>query len=604
MRISDYISTVDRIRPDENLRDRICSIPAKAFTEPAQPSRYKRKPSLHLYWLIPAVAILVVLFGGAVIARILMPAGFDSFSGTNSTSNSSGTGMVTQLQTPLVNAFSIKVFAADGTMAPMTEEAVSLTAYQNDTLPGIPFTMDSSVYTDSVISIEADKGTIFYASASDKDFVTYSAGTICTIKAGDTFYWSPDIKYNGKTNISITEKRADVFCSFIRMELAADASNEFSAKIKTVLSAPIENGGTLSVSGKIKDGVYLNASIDPVSAGYYFNPESVGKKYVTHTRSWNDGSFIDAFSEELEGAVLETKEEYDAVLRFEELQSTETIESPIKFWANIGEGGRPAYYNYRYDNGVDIYIEGNFSGQASYSTRTERTAESANGVPMYSFPNVDDCTDQQKASLQQDLSFATRSEALNVIMQKLDKLGIRVSPDYTCKAISSDLFPDKADCYYFTFRLELSGLPLYRVDWYSEMLDKEYTLFDGPALSDIYVKYSEDGIIRFDIYNICQAENSPGCEVSECSIPDILSACDKFSELNGSYTVTDVKLAYMRTSSTFSETDYVATLEPCWAFKVIDNDTGEEMETSEYHVHQNGDTYTTRWFYMPNSMVE
>jgi hypothetical protein len=555
-----------------------------------------------MYWLIPAVAILVVLFGGAVIARVLMPAGSGNIPSLNSTSNTSGSGIVTQLQTPLVNAFSICVYAADGTMAPMTEEAVSLISYQNDTLPGIPFTMDSSIYTDSVISIEADKGTIFYASASDKDFVTYSVGTICTIKAGDTFYWSPDSTCSGTTNITITEKRADVFCSLIRMVLTADAANEFSAKIRTVLSAPIENGGTLSVSGKIQDGVYLNASIDPVSAGYYFNPDSSGKKYVTHTRSWNDGSFIDAFSEELKGAMVNTVEGYDAVLHFEELYSTDQADSPITLWANIGEGARPAFYKYIYDNGVEICIKGNFSGQASYSTNTERTAESANGIPMYSFPGLDNCTDQQKASLGQELPFATRAEALNVIMQKLDKLGISVSSDYTCDAISSDQFPDKADCYYFSFRQELNELPLYRVGWYNEMEGNEYVLYDGPALSDVYVKYSEDGIIRFDIYNIPQAENSAGCEISECSIPDILSACDKFTELNGSYTVTDVKLAYMRTASTFSENDYVATLEPCWAFKIIDNKTGEELETSEYHVHQNGGTYTTRWFYMPNSM--
>jgi len=592
MKISEYTSTVEKIRPDENLRDRICSIQNEASIEPTLLSQYKKKPSPHMYWVIPAAALLVVLFGGAVIARVLMPAETGNIPGSTSPANSSVTGSESIIQAPVVHAFSISVYAADGTMAPVTEEAVSLVSYQNDTLPGIPFTMDSSIYTDSVITVEADKGAIVYAPASDKDFVTYSAGIKCTIKAGDTFYWSHDSTDSSAAKITITEKRADVFCSYIRMALTADASNEFTAKIETVLSAPIESGGTLSVSGKIQDGVYLNAAIDPVSAGYYFNPDAVGKRYITHPEPWNDGEFVSAFSEELEGAAIQTQKEREAVLHFIELHGENNAAGkPTVFWVN-GDGGWPAHYEYRYDNGVDIYIKGNFTSQAIYSTREERTAE----FPMYYFPGVADLTQEEKDSLQQELPFAARAKALTAVMQKLDKLGISVSPDFACYAVSSEQFPDNADCYYFEFRQELNGLPVYRNDWIKEQEDGEYTLEKGSAWPDVNVKYSEDGIIDFRISRIYLAENSSGCEISECAIPDIISAYDKFVELNGNYTVTEVKLAYLNTSKTVTETDWVTTLEPCWAFKIKNNDTGEEIDYSKY-----GES--TEWYYVPYSMA-
>jgi len=601
MKISDYISTVEKIRPDDTLRNRICSIRNIAVVEPIVPSQRKKRASSHLLWVIPAAAILMVLFGGALIARVLMPAATGNLPGSTSPSDSFATGSETTILTPVVHAFSISVYAADGTMAPVTKEAVSLVSYQNDTLPGIPFTMDSSIYTDSIITVEADKGAIVYAPASDKDFVTYSAGTICTIKAGDTFYWSPDSTDSSAAAITITEKRSDVFCSYIRMSLSSDPGGEYSAKIETVLSAPIESSGTLSVSGKIQDGVYLNAAIDPVSAGYYFNPDAVGKRYITHLEPWNDGKFVSAFSEELEGAAIRTQQEQDAVLHFVEVKGTDNATGkPITFWVNditeLGNENRTAYYKYRYDNGVDILIKGNFSHQASFSTKTERTAESATGYPMYYLPTLDDLTQEEKDSLQQELPFASRAQALAAVMQKLDKLGISVSPDFWCYAVSSEQFPDNADCYYFGFRQELNGLPVYRNDWVKEQQDKEYTLAKGSGGHDVCVEYSEDGIIDFRISHIYLAENSSGCEISECTIPDIISAYDKFVELNGNYTVTEVKLAYVETSYAFTETDYVVTLEPCWAFKVRNNDTGEEIDYSEY-----GES--TEWYYVPYSLA-
>ena len=595
MKISDYISTVEKIRPDENLRDRICSIQNEASIEPIVIALQKKKPSPHMYWVIPAAAILMVLFGGALIARVFMPAETGNIPGSSVSDNSSVTGSETNIQTPAVHAFSISVYAADGTMAPVTEETVSLVSYQNDTLPGIPFTMDSSIYTDSVITVEADKGAIIYAPASDKDFVTYPAGTICTIKAGDTFYWSPDSTDSSAAKITITEKRADVFCSYIRMALTADASNEFSAKIETVLSAPIETSGTLSVSGKIQDGVYLDAAIDPVSAGYYFKPDAVGKRYITRYEPWNDGKFVSAFSEELEGAAIRTQEEKEAIPHFVEFKGTDfATGKPITFWVN-GVGGR-AHYEYRYDNGVYIYIKGNFSDKAGYSMEKERTAESATGDMMYYLPALDDLTQEEKASLQQDLPFASRSQALDEIMQKMDKLGISVSSDFVCYAVSSEQFPDNADCYYFEFRQELNGLTVYRDNWREDQLSGEYSLNTGSFNADVYVNYSQDGIINFCINHIYQAENSAGCEISECAIPDIISAYDKFVELNGNYTVTDVKLVYMNTSKTVTETDWVVTLEPCWAFKIKNNDTGEEIDYSQY-----GES--TEWYYVPYSMA-
>lgn len=601
MKISEYISTVDKIRPDENLRDRICSIQIKdqnkEVVESNLPSQHKKRHSMRLYWVIPVAAILIVLFGGGLIAQVLMPAETGKLPGSSSPSISSVTGSETNLQPPVVNAFSISVYAADGTMAPVTEEAVSLLSYQSDTLPGIPFTMDSSIYADSVISVEADKGAIIYSQASDKGFVTYSAGTICTIKAGDTFYWSSESTDIRDAEITITEKEADVFCSYIRMSLASDSGGEYTAKIETVLSAPIENSGTLSVSGKIQDGVYLDASIDPVSAGYYFNPDTEGKKYVTHLEPWNDGKFVSAFSEELEGAAIRTQEEYDAVLHFVEFKGTDNATAkPITFWVNDMEGGRPAYYKYRYDNGVDIYIEGNFSNQAIYSTKIERTAESPDGYPMYTFPSLANWTQAEKDSLQQELSFASRDQALSAVMKKIEKLGISVSSDFVCYAISSEQFPDNADCYYFAFRQEINGLPVYRNDWIKEQTDGEYSLNTRYVNPDVYVKYSQDGIIDFRISHIYLAEDSSGCEISECTIPDIIRAYDKFVELNGNYTVTDVKLVYLNTSKTVTETDWAITLEPCWAFKIKNNDTGEEIDYSEY-----GES--TEWYYVPYSMA-
>jgi len=544
-----------------------------------------------MYWVIPVAALLMVLFGGALIARVLMPAENGKLPGSSVSGNSTVTGSETNIQTPVVHAFSISVYAADGTMAPVTEEAVSLLSYQSETLPGIPFTMDSSIYTDSVISVEADKGAIIYAPASDKDFVTYSAGIKCTIKAGDMFYWSPESTDSSAAKITITEKRADVFCSYIRMALTADASNEFSAKIETVLSAPIESSGTLSVSGKIQDGVYLSAAIDPVSAGYYFNPDAVGKKYITHYEPWNDGKFVSAFSEELEGAVIRTQEEKEAVPHFVEFKGTDLATGkPITFWVN-GRGGW-AHYEYRYDNGVDIYIKGNFSDQVGYSTKEDQIAE----YPKYFLPVLADLTQAEKDSLQQELSFASRAQALDVVMQKMDKLGISVSSDFVCYAVSSEQFPDNADCYYFEFRQELTGLTVYRDNWRQDQLTGEYSLNTGSFNADVYVKYSQNGIINFSINHIYQAENSSGCKISECAIPDIISAYDKFVELNGNYTVTDVKLVYMNTSKTVTETDWVTTLEPCWAFKIKNNDTGEEIDYSEY-----GES--TEWYYVPYSMA-
>ena len=597
MKISDYISTVEKIRPDDALRDRICSIRNIAPVEPGVPSQRKKGSSARMLWVIPAAAILMVLFGGALIARVLMPAEIGNIPGSTSPANSSVTGSETNIQTSVVHAFSISVYAADGTMAPVTEEAVSLLSYQSDTLPGIPFTMDSSVYADSVITVEADKGAIIYAPSSDNDFVTYSAGTVCTIQAGDTFYWSPDSTDSSAAKITITEKRADVFCSYIRMSLTSDPGGEYSAQIETVLSAPIESNGTISVSGKIQDGVYLNAAIDPVSAGYYFNPDAVGKRYITHFESWNDGKFVSAFSEELEGAAIRTQEEYDAVLHFVEVKGTDSATGkPITFWVNDMDGGRGAYYRYRYDNGVDIYIKGNFSNKAIYSTKIERTALSAAEFPMYWFPGLADLTQEEKDSLQQELSFASRAKALDAVMQKMDKLGISVSQDFVCYAVSSQQFPDNADCYYFEFRQELNGLPVYRDDWRQDQLTGKYSLNKGSGDPDVYVKYSQDGIISFNINHIYQAENSSGCEISECTIPDIIPAYDKFVELNGNYTVTEVKLVYMRTSYTVTETDWVITVEPCWAFKVRNNDTGEEIDYSEY-----GES--TEWYYVPYSMA-
>lgn len=598
MKISEYINTVDKIRPDDNLRDRICRMPEKETIEETPITKHMKRYSARMYWLIPVAAILMVLFGGAIIAQVLRTAPSPDLPGSTSPGNTSVTGRETDILTPVINAFSINVYAADGTVAPETDETVSLLPYESDTLPGIPFTMNSSVYTDSVISIETDKGAIKYAPAPDEAFVTYAAGTICTIKAGDTFYWSPENTDISNAEITITEKRADVFCSYIKMVLTSDPEGSYTAQIATVLSAPKDNGGTLSLSGKIQDGVCLDASIDLVSAGYYFNPEAVGKKYITHLESWNDGRFISAFSDELAGAAIWTQTESDAILHFEEVQGTYQGQ-PVTFWVNDMANGRPAYYRYRYDNGVDIYIKGNFSQQVEYSTKKERIAEYPSySLPlfMYSDSGMDGLTKEQKDSLQQDLSFASRTEALDVIMQKLDKLGIRVSSDYTCYAFSNEQFPDTASFYYFEFQQDLNGLPVYRNDWMKEQIDGEYALGTESNTPDIVVQYSENGICNFQIRHIFQSENSSGCEINECTVPDILTAYDKFVELNGDYTVTEVKLVYIPTSSTFTESDCEVTVEPCWAFKVKNNETGKEIDYSKYGG-------STEWFYVPYSMA-
>ena len=593
MKISDCIRTIEKIRPGNDLRERICALqePEAAAEEAAaeaaavtkiigQTSAAKKRSSL-LYWiLIPAAAILVLLFGGGMIMRIMIPT--DPASPAIESSVNS-----TILQQPEVHAFSISVYAADGAMTGMVENCTSLDEYQGEELPGIPFVMDSSLYDDSLIYVTADKGQILYLSGSD--YVTYTAGVKSTVRQGGIFYWSAGEESIDSAKITIMEEKDGVFCSYIRMVLTRDTAGIYSAEIETVLTAPVDSDGTLSVSGKINDGIRLDAVIDPVSAEFYFNPDVIGKKYVTHIASWNKDRFVSAFSDELAGTSIIEQTEKNVVPEFAMTYLIDEHGDAKSVWSSVGEF--PDFSN-KYDNGDEIIVDFLMYNWATYY------ADEYNVNDYYERYRMDEAqrSQEQKDSLQGELSFASREEAVAAVRKKLDLLQVNVSSDYSCYAYSAAEFPGSADYYFIEFQQEMNGLPAMNPNFQAEYAFGKYVFPDYSSEPVISAIYSKDGIVNFRIHSIFEDERSDACTVSACKVPDIISSFDKFTELNGSYTVTEVKLVYLRTEDSFTSSDFTSTFEPCWAFRIVEDHMAGDSGYNETGIAQ--------WYYVPYSMLE
>lgn len=594
MRTSDYISTIEKIMPDKNLREKICALQesADAADPVAVPKKKRvgqstpsRKHSAQLYWiLIPAAAILVLLFGGGLITRILT----QTDTAVPDAGNSINSPLVQQPGVqPVVQPFSISVYAADGAMTDMVDTCSALDQYQDEELPGIPFVMDSSLYEDSLIYVTADKGQILYSSGAD--FVSYAAGVACTVKQGGVFYWSAGEETIDSAEITILEEKDGVFCSYIRMVLTSDSAGVYSAEIETVLTAPADNNGILSVSGKINDGIRLDAVIDPVSAEFYFNPDAVGKKYVTHIIDWSkEDRFVAAFSDETAGAsiVEQIEKEEDPEFSIGPLINEHGETKPV--WSSVGES---PHFSYKYENGDEIILDFLMCNWATYY------AAEYNEDDFYERYRFDEAerSQVQKDSLAGELSFASRDEALAAVRKKLDLLQLSVSSDYSCYAYSGTQFPGSADYYFIEFHQEFSGLPVIHPNYQAEDAFGEYVFSDYSAEPLISAVYTKDGIINFRIHGLYEDERSDACTVSEYEVPDIISAYDKFAELNGSYTVTEVKLAFLGTEFSFTPSDFTSTFEPCWAFRIIE----DHMENDEGY-NERG---IPQWYYVPYSMV-
>jgi|GEM_PF-1698898 len=615
MRTSDYISTIEKIKPDKDLREKICALQGNTefientkntgntkfagntkitkIEKVAKPARLKtngqsapsRKRPLKLYWiLIPAAAILVLLFGGGMISRMLAP----SDSGTPDPGNPVNSTLVLQPGEQLrVEPFSISVYAADGAMTDMVENCTSLDEYQDDELPGIPFLMDSSLFEDSLIYVTADKGQILYSSGSD--YVAYAAGIQSTVKQGGVFYWSAGEEDIDSAKITITEEKDGVFCSYIRMALTSDTAGVYSAEIETVLTAPVKSDGTLSVSGKINDGVGLDAVIDPVSAEFYFKPDAAGKKYVTHIIDWSkEDRFVSAFSNELAGAAITEQIEKKADPEFALSFLIDENGESKSVWSSVGES--PSF-SYTYENGDEIILDFLMCNWATYYADEYNEDDY---YERYRF-NEAERSQTQKDSLASELPFASRDEALAAVRKKLDLLQLSVSSDYSCYAYSGEQFPGSADYYFIEFHQEFSGLPVIHPNYQAEVAFGEYVFSDYSHEPVISAIYSKDGIVNFRIHSIYEDESSDACTVSDCEVPDIIRAYETFEKLNGSYTVTEVKLAYLGTEFSFTPSDFTSTFEPCWAFRIIE----DHMENDEGY-NERG---IPQWYYVPYSMV-
>ena len=583
MKKSDYIRTIEMIKPGDDLREKICVLQEHEENTETKTVRQKaaKKRFVHLYWiLIPAAAILVLLFGGGMITRILTPADPSSSAAGNPVDS-------TLLQPQEVHAFSIRVYAADGTMSDIVNTCTALDEYQSKELPGIPFTMDSSLYDDSVISVTADKGQILYSSGSD--YVTYAAGVKSTVRQGGVFYWSAGGEDIDSAKITITEEKDGVFCSYIRMVLTRDTTGGYTAGIETVLTSPVDNNGTFSVSGKINDDIRLNAVIDPVSSAFYFNPDAAGEKYVTHMIDWSmKDRFIAAFSDELADIPIVEQTEKAVVPEFVPGNILDKNGESKPVWESIGE--QPCF-SYKYSNGDEIII--NFL-MCNWATYYSKEYNENDYYERYRF-DESQRSQAQKDSLLGELPFASREEAVDAVRKKLDLLHISVSSDYSCYAYSASEFPGSADYYFIEFQQEMNGLPAMNPNFQAEYAFGKYVFPDYSSEPVISAIYSKDGIVNFRIHSIFEDERSDACIVSPCKVPDIISSFDKFTELNGSYTVTEVKLVYLRTEDSFTSSDFTSTFEPCWAFRIIEDHMADDAGYNETGIAQ--------WYYVPYSML-